>query len=1037
MGRDVLYIFDKLTSVGSVLGEIQTDFNMGLTLDGTKDSMKVVVHNYSGVEIEPYSIIYHPKTETWWCVSHDKVNRYAHESGFYYIHELELNGAIELLNARDLTDCGFNDKTYTFRQFIQRLFRLSSYSFLSGVLNINCTFFDLDTPIEFIKTFENYTLLSALREFLDAFNMDAKLSFELYNDEFVSITNTILNIIPKTGSSSFGVHNIDDFNDVRETKTIDKNSFGACVVSNAENVISSASKTYPSVGAVRPISKEYVLKAENAILKLPSKVFKLNWLKLVNTRANVVVNLTYDTGAGTATLTLHNDILRINAYDDYSINEAIETIRDYLEDRVNRDFIDEFMAAIANQKQRIVSELKKVSTITLYDDFEIEPVDSSHQNIIKRDTMPYIVKVDYWSKGDDDEYLLCTDKTTRENLLKPWSAIYWERGSDEIAGFDGFEPLSSQARSASIYVRNLLYTDLQENVPIAPRGGSDQYTDVHTYFSLIMDANNYITITTVPAAAYPFRFLGSIETQIGGGNITNFIVNYIPMSDIKIKVDNTRDKSDIQLYNQNGKMTDGVALSKLINSYSKEISSDNITRYAEYQNYSDVPKVGSIVNDSGKVYVVNSVSMTFVQIEHNTENDDYETSEMVYDQYFGYFIEAEISMSQYCSTKSLMVSPNTNIRDYGIPQNYNVKRKQLYRDFYELNYSLNSDSENVCYLHPRYTFTFGHYPNEHIDFICLIQLTYEEPIEGQTSWYYQLETTRYNFNKMFYVVLDFKDNNIIGYSNQNVYSGFVISRVFSGQIDTVNTPISYVDDKGQFKNITILWVENTQLTKNYYAYMEDNQSSQQTTWLNRGNTLYNYSVFIPQEIYDYAYSNTNNYRIITTENNYNKDALEVPIFEYACQFDDTTEVLIGDNLLKQYEDPNIVYFYSYVKGTNLGHDVTTDIRVQKVNMPIISKRWRVLDGVNFQYISAYEYGLRSIEVSLFEEQNLNFRTRLWEDVAKQNISAGYDYAIFRHAYNLVTDEEIIDLLFVAKNVPSTSITNYQSIIIKLNHYKLN
>ena len=817
---------------------------------------------------------------------------------------------------------------------------------------------------------------------------------------------------------------------MRETKTLDKNSFGACVVSNAENVISSIPKTYPSVGALRPISKEYTLKAENAILKLPSKVFKLNWLKLVNTRANIVVDIN-------GTTTLHNSVLHINAYDDYSIDKALNIITDYLEDRASQTFIDNFLLEFAHKKSTVISDLKKASTITLYDDFDLEVVSSSQQNIIKRDSMPYIVKVDYWSKGDDDEYLLCTDKTTRENLRKPWSAIYWERGSDEIAGFDGFEPLSGQARSASIYVRNFLYTDLQVDIPIAPRGGGDSYSQKYTYFTYTYD-NFTISFTTVPAAAYPFRFLGSIETQIGGGNLTNFIVNYIPMSDIKIKVDNTRDKRDIQLYNQNGKITDGVALSKLLNSYSKEISSDSITRYAEYNKYSDVPKVGSIVNNNGVNYVVNNVSMTFVQREHNTTQDDYDTDPMVYDQYFGYFIEAEISMSQYCSTKSLMVNPNTNIRDYGIPQNYNVKRKQLYRDFYEMNYELNVDNEITYYLNPNKVFSFGHTANVKSDFICLIKLTYEEQVENQYSWYYQLETTRYNFNKMFYVVLDFKDNNIIGYSNQNVYSGFVISRVFSGQIDTLNTPISYVDDNGHFKDIDILWLDNDQLTKNYYTYMENNPSSSQDDWLNKGNTLYNYSIFIPQDIYNYANESIDRYQMKISSINYKKDALEVPVFEYACQIDDTTDVLIGDNILKEYNDPNIVYFYSYTRGTNLGLDVTTEIRVQKVDMPIIDKRWRVLNGVQFNYVSGGNYGLRSFLIRFYDEQSLNFNTRQWSNaVPEQNITPGYDYAIFRHAYNLATEEEIIDLLFVAKNVPSTSIMSNVNLIIKLNHYKLN
>ena len=118
MEQDLVYLFDKTTKLRSILGEIQSDFNIGLTIDGSKDSCSVIVHNFDGAEIEPYTILWHEKTNTWWVVSSDKVERYQNEQGFVYIHELELLGAIELLNARDLTDCGFNDNTYTVFQFI-------------------------------------------------------------------------------------------------------------------------------------------------------------------------------------------------------------------------------------------------------------------------------------------------------------------------------------------------------------------------------------------------------------------------------------------------------------------------------------------------------------------------------------------------------------------------------------------------------------------------------------------------------------------------------------------------------------------------------------------------------------------------------------------------------------------------------------------------------------------------------------------------------------------------------------------------------
>ena len=127
--EDLIYAFDKLTSVGSRFGEIQADFNMGLTIDGTDNSCKIQVHSFNGNELEPNTIIYHRKTATWWVVREDRVERYLNESGFYHIHNVKLDDPMEILNARELTDSGFNDNTYTIRQFINRLFDLSTFEY--------------------------------------------------------------------------------------------------------------------------------------------------------------------------------------------------------------------------------------------------------------------------------------------------------------------------------------------------------------------------------------------------------------------------------------------------------------------------------------------------------------------------------------------------------------------------------------------------------------------------------------------------------------------------------------------------------------------------------------------------------------------------------------------------------------------------------------------------------------------------------------------------------------------------------------------
>ena len=109
--HDYLYYWELPRDSRKLLGEVQFNkdgFNAAFTLDGTKDSMKISVFSYSQASvIKPYSIVWHENTNTYWIVSNDRVERYTNETGYLYKHTLQLEGAIELLNARDLTDCGF------------------------------------------------------------------------------------------------------------------------------------------------------------------------------------------------------------------------------------------------------------------------------------------------------------------------------------------------------------------------------------------------------------------------------------------------------------------------------------------------------------------------------------------------------------------------------------------------------------------------------------------------------------------------------------------------------------------------------------------------------------------------------------------------------------------------------------------------------------------------------------------------------------------------------------------------------------------
>ena len=984
MNKDLLYYFDKTSPFQRhELGEMQSGFNFNFVIDGTKDSAKVVVKSFNGNEIEPNTIIWHEKTDTWLIVSRDKVERHLNDSGFCYYHNIQLEGAFELLNARDLTDCGFNQNEYTNGQFIRRLFKLSNFEFPISMTNQSIFTSQI---VKFVKTFENYTLASALREFLDGFNMCGKLLFHTtYNNGATYLDSARLMLINKTGDNSLPTHDISEFDDVREIKTIDKNSFGSTVISNAENVISSQSKTYPSTGSVRASGTEYRILAQNGIIRLPSKVYKANWLKIVFPCCYVNVRIV--SGADTFTFACYD--LKIKYGDKSSLEKGIQKIIDKVESTGNTSLINDFNNSFQNEISRIKEEILLCGCATLYNGNELNP---ENGNIIKGANVPYLVNFKISSKiGEPNKTLIFCDEETKNTLPIKYQGIQWKRGSNEITGFDAF--VADTGHPGTITVIDAYSTDIQ----------SKYQSSAPTIYELNSSSGSvkiYFGINTYGAMHFT------------GGDMlppaVHFIVNYIPMIDLKVKVDNQREKRDIQLYNQNGKLTDNIALSKLLNSYSKEISSDKVTKYKVYRNYNLVPKVGSFVTTPNGDYVVNNVSMDFAQSEKTNED-------------FGYFIDCEINMSKYCAAKSLMVNPNTNIRDYGIPQNFNVKRKQIYRDYYELSYSTEQSADTDYYLEPSKVFDLDETPNEDTNFICVIRLDYDEQVENSTTWYYQLETTVYGMNKMLYVVCDFNDNNIIGYASQNVYSGFDISRVFSGSTDDLNTPISYVDGKGKVKDIRIKFCDNEQLTHVYDTYQQS-----QTGGDTYEGSLYNYSCFIPSEIYEWL--GDNDYTFLIEEHNYNKDAIEVPVFEYACQIEDSDDVLIGDDIFPRQKD-NVIYMYSFVKGEHLTQN-------------------NVIAEEHISYNSNNETATleNAAIITLNDNQNMSFR--LFEEryfytddynfgfSGNLNFEQNKDYAIFRHTFDLTTHEETnVELVFIAKKVQPSNLNSVVNMVI--NHWKLN
>ena len=886
--KDLLYYFDKTTFVRNELGEIQDSFNMSFVIDGTKDSCKANVYSYIKTKITPKTICYHLGTQTWWIVSNDKVSRFENENGYLYIHELQLEGAIELLNARDLTDSGFNANRYSVYDFINRLFRLSNFEY-DIQINYNNNIAS-DKTIDYIKTFENYTLLSALREFLDGYNCVAKLSFATKTeDDEILLDYAIIDILSKTGNSNVVSRNSDEvFNDIREITNTNKSNYGTSVISNAENVVSTKTKTYPSIGSGIKLgnNSNVATNGSNAILRLPTNVFKAHYIDIYGTK--VPYGYVYNGGKTTISyVDLSNKSSIDNAY-----NEVISTLHSLYPDFDSSVFTKDLF-------------YKHFIRVYYCDNYNAVSDTFITQN------RTAIVRLDQGSPNVEKSLVLCSEEL-KNSLTYPKQAICFNRGKDYISGFGCFDYQSDTE------MRVIYFT-------------KDEVCQEAVY-------QNY----------YLYMFVGDIDIDNATGEVspasnesyeikyTAYSVNYTPMTDIKIKMDNDGDTIDSDLYNQNGKLNDSNSLSKVLLSYVKEIESDTITKYGTYYGaYVDtlgfqsggLPNVGDLIKVNNDLYVINNISIDFTPNESTTWLVDS----------IGYYMVAEVSMSKKVATKSLLTSPNTNIRDYGIPQNNNVKRKQLYRDFYEFTYTKESNKHN-WYLPLGKVLNLSNQPQEYKEHIAVIHTIFNDNVNGHKDYYYQLETTTYFLKKSLYEITDFKDNNIIGYGYQNLWSGFDISKIFfSGNDGNYNTPISYVDDNGEVSSVLIkmstidylqdsyLHLDTYDTTKTYntgdkvyrggkvYTCNTDNTTGtwNSSKWTDDGYySIYNASVFIPQGIYDYLNARPK-YDFKIEEPNYKKDALEVPLFEYSCQVDDTENVIVGENILDS-GDNDVAYLYSFI-----------------------------------------------------------------------------------------------------------------------------
>ena len=823
MAQSTIYIYRKENNFEQeTFGYYQSGFNFCLTIDETKDSAKILVLTRNPNILAPNTIVKLEGINAWWCVKNDTMQRHNSERNYLYEHTIELQGAFEIFNSRDLINCGFNVGHYSVGTFLIRLVSLSNFE-----LPIS---FDYGTSlsrtkvVDFLKTFENYTLASAIKEVLNGYNCVPKMVFN--QNEQNQITSATINIYSKSGLTDTPLEE-SVFNEVNAVDSIDRESYATKVISNIQNCVGRYPIKYPRISGACLVGDNGTITydtAGQAKLLLPSKVYAVESITIYGA-LNIELS---SSGHITRYITMTPDDLTRKG--EKARDEIVGWLEDYgLSTSTINGFISQWETYFNNIKTR---GYRKIRSGGYYDATD-GTQHGDYCNINNRFSQtPAYLKVYL----NNERYAMNSDNY--EHYI-----ISWKQGSNEIKGFDFFQ------KAQGTFGNNFLTSFISASVSTTFINGDESFT-----LTIGEDQNG--------------SKLSLIDFRDGEGNNARdyphclFSVEYIPMTDIKFKTDNKLGKEDTKLYNQNGKLVDSYAVSKLVNSYCKSIRDKELTRFGTYYDFNDIPKVGARVGN----YVINNVSYDVY------DNDN-----------GGFLYKCQFSLNLYSACKSIMINANTNIRDYDCPQSNNIKRIQNYRDFVELSYE--QVSNIAPYLNKE---KLIHIDTDYIgikDDLVFVMKATDDSFNNQgdnnsNNYYYHLDHISFDLSKQKKFVVDFYDNNIIGYGNAHAYKPFTLSNIFDRD-KMVTIPISYVNtSNGELHGIELL------------ASDEENAES------NFGDTYISESVAIKYTIYNKFLLN---YSLKITEENYDKDGLEIPVFEYSCEINGDDNIEVADNFF-EYEE---------------------------------------------------------------------------------------------------------------------------------------
>jgi hypothetical protein len=459
-------------------------------------------------------------------------------------------------------------------------------------------------------------------------------------------------------------------------------------------------------------------------------------------------------------------------------------------------------------------------------------------------------------------------------------------------------------------------------------------------------------------------------------------VGYYPISDIKLSIDNDNDSQDEKFFNQSGKVIDALSASKLVFSHTQDSAEGTKIRNARYDDLGDVLPLGQLVREGNDLYVVTQRSLDLLL------TDEHEWVNVIY------------TLTKNRISRSENIVADSSVISYKIPDDNLVFRSQLYKDYLELSLSEGNQEEPYLPLTKALTFT-NSLAGTSFDFTILADTRYREGSASITVVRHVLNGATFDLHKSKLIKVDYQDNTIIGYRLDSTGDGYV------------QTPIAYTNSLGQSRTIELLFLDTQDLN----------------TAVSHFNTNYTPNSIIPfndlTQVDDIFYAisvkNQNNFSIFIEEAPYDKDAFEIPVFEYMLQINDSYDikgnVISSENIFSDFAQPfegtpAIIYHYVF-SSTRFTNENADFIMSQDLPTSITNRRASIIRTSGNQM----DWTLFSTFVA---------------PTPTPNTTPFNNVGIF--AYNVVEDK--FKFLFAINDYVPSGINNNSNIRVYINNWKI-